>query len=134
MEHISKNIDDLIKETLSQEEAKFYDDLDEPTLLESFGNIFKGKNKWVTVMVMIVTLVLLAFTIYAIMIFLNADSTKEMITWGVAMFASFISIGFIKVYYWMEMNKNIMLREMKRIELQISLLSNKLEKNNHINK
>ena len=125
MKHINKKIDDLIKETLSQEEAKFYDDLDEPTLLESFGNIFQGKNKWVTVWVMIVTLALLAFTIYALMIFLKADTTKELITWGVAMFASFVSIGFIKVYYWMEMNKNIMLREMKRIELQLSLLSNK---------
>ena len=124
----NKNIDDLIKKSLNADEAEFYDNLDEPTLYESFGNIFKGKNKWITILVAIVTVAFLVFTIYALVNFFETDSIKEMLKWGAGMFAGFISIGFVKVYYWMEMNKNVMLREMKRVELQISLILNKLEK------
>ena len=50
MKNKTEEIDKLIKETLSQEEAKFYNELDEQGLLGSVNDLFKGKLKWIIVM------------------------------------------------------------------------------------
>ncbi len=39
-----EDIDQLIKDTLTQEEAKFYDDLEEQSFLQMVLGIFSGKN------------------------------------------------------------------------------------------
>jgi hypothetical protein len=40
-----EDIDKLIKETLTQEEAKFYEELEEQNVFEMVFELFKGKNK-----------------------------------------------------------------------------------------
>ena len=47
MKNNMEEIDSLIKETLNQEEAKFYDDLNEEGLFGMVRSLFKGKLKWV---------------------------------------------------------------------------------------
>ena len=123
------NIDDLIRKSLSEEEAKFYRDLDEPSIWESFSSIFKGKNRWITYYSMFIVIGLTIFSVYALIQFISVATIPEMIKWGAAMFASFISVGFLKVYYWMQMDKNVMMKEIKRLGLQLSLLLNKIEEN-----
>ena len=125
-----EKIDDIIKQSLTEDDAKFYNNLDEPTILESFNSLFKGKNKWITYYTMSIMILLVAFTVYSLIKLLNTEAVAEILKWGTGMFVSFISIGFLKIYYWMEMNKNIKLREMKKIEMQISLLLKKIENNN----
>jgi len=124
-----KDIDNLIKQSLNEEDAKFYDNLEEPSILETFYSIFKGKNSWVMIFSIIITLILIAFTAYALVNFFNSGSTDEMLKWGLAIFASLSTISLLKLYSWMQMNKNVMLREIKRLELKVSLLSGKIEKN-----
>jgi len=122
-----KDIDDLITQSLNKENTKFYDNLDEPSILETFYSIFKGKNRWVMIFSIIIALILIAFTIYALVAFFNSGSTDEMLKWGLAIFASLSTISLLKLYSWMQMNKNVLLREIKRLELQITLLANKTE-------
>ena len=44
-----EEIDQLIKEALTEEETKFYDNLEEQNVFEMFGGVFDGKNKWLIV-------------------------------------------------------------------------------------
>ena len=44
-----EDIDKLIKETLTEEEAKFYDNLEEQNVLGALKDIFNGKNSWLVV-------------------------------------------------------------------------------------
>ena len=127
MKNNEKNIDDLIMKSLSEEEAKFYSDLDEPSILESFTNVFKGRNRWLTYYLLVIMLLLLAIFVYSLIQFLRVENIPEMLRWGGAMFGTFISMGFLKTYYWMQMDKNEMIREIKRLGLQVSLLLNKVE-------
>jgi len=126
----NKNIDDIIKESLSLEEAKFYDEMDEPSIFESFYSVFKGKNRWLTIYILIISLIILGLTVYSLIQFLETEIVTEILRWGVALIVGLLLMGFIKVYYWMEINKNIKLREMKRLELQLSLLTKKINNNN----
>ncbi len=125
MENEMEDIDALIKETLSKEEAKFYDELGEQNLLEMVGGLFKTKNRWIIIMMNIVSFIAFIMLVYCIVKFLNANTTDELIIWAVAGFTSMSFMIMIKLYAWMQMDKNTVLREMKRLELQISSLAAK---------
>ncbi|MDH7446853.1 DUF6768 family protein [Aquimarina sp. 2201CG14-23] len=126
MKNNMNDIDKLIKETLTQEEAKFYDELDEQNLLEMVGGLFKTRNSWVIVMMFIVNLVVFGLFIYCLIQFLNTDNTNELIKWTAAGFFCMMITGMLKLFSWMQMDKNALLREIKRLELQISSLAGKI--------
>ncbi|QCX00550.1 hypothetical protein FGM00_10655 [Aggregatimonas sangjinii] len=119
-----QKIDELIKETLSADDAKFYDALDEQNLLGKVGETFKGKMGWLAIVMNIANIIFFILFIYAVIQFFNATGTAELIKWAMAIFGSFMFMAFIKLYVWMQMNKNDILRELKRLELQVAVLSN----------
>ncbi|KAB8152909.1 hypothetical protein EZY14_010990 [Kordia sp. TARA_039_SRF] len=120
------DIDNLIKETLTEEEAKFYDELDEQGLIGSMKSIFSGKLGWLAVIMNIINLGVFGFLIYSFIQFFNVTETNELIKWGLAIGISISFMSMIKLYGWMQMEKRAILREMKRLELQISSLSSKI--------
>ncbi|EZH76046.1 hypothetical protein ATO12_04450 [Aquimarina atlantica] len=126
MENKMKDIDQLIKETLSQEEAKFYDDLDEQNLLEMLGGLFNTKHRWIIVLMNIATVVAFGFLVYCIIQFLNTDDTNQLIKWFAGGAICFMVIGMTKLFAWMQMDKNALLREIKRLELQVSSIAGKI--------
>jgi hypothetical protein len=126
MKNNMEDIDKLIKDTLTQEEAKFYDELEEQNVLAMVLGLFKGKNKWVLIMMNIVTLVFFALFIYCLVQFFNVEATKDLLKWGFGALTFMLGVSMLKVFAWMQMDKNAILREMKRLELQISSLSGKM--------
>lgn len=126
MESEKEKIDRLIKETLTNEEAKFYDELEEQNLFGKFGETFKGKMGWLVVLMNIMNLIFFGLFIYCCVEFFDAEQTNNLIQWAAAGFLCWSFMAFIKLYVWMQMNKNDILRELKRLELQISVLSNKM--------
>jgi hypothetical protein len=122
-----EKIDELIKETLNQEEAKFYDELEEQNLIGKLGEVFKSKMGWLAIIMNVVHLVIFGLLIYCIVQFFGTNETNELIKWASAGFLCMIVMGMLKLYIWMQMDKNDILREMKRLELQIATLFSKLD-------
>lgn len=117
-----EEVDKLIKEMLFVEEARFYDELEEENLRGMVGSLFKGKLKWILILMNIVHL----FAFIGIVLFLDTDVTNELIKGSTLGFV-FLAIGsMLKLFTWQKMNKNALLCEIKRLELQISVLSSKL--------
>ena len=54
------------------------------------------------------------------------ETTSELIKWGVGTLMFLLSLSMLKIYAWMQMDKNAVLREMKRLELQVMSLSGKM--------
>jgi len=125
-----EDIDKLIKETLSQEEAKFYDELEEQNVFEMVGGLFQGKNKWIMILMNLMTLVFFGLFVYCTVQFFNTNETNEMLKWGIGGLVFLFGVSMLKVFAWMQMDKNAILREMKRLELQVSSLSGKINENN----
>ena len=118
----TEKIDELIKETLSKEEAAFYDDLEEQNLMGKIGEVYKGKLGWLAAIMNVVHLLIFMAFIYFIVRFFNTESTNELIKWASGGFLSMIAMAMLKLFVWMQMDKNDILRELKRLELQISTL------------
>ncbi|WP_452228360.1 MULTISPECIES: DUF6768 family protein [unclassified Lacinutrix] len=121
-----EDIDKLIKDTLTQEEAKFYDTLEEQSVLGMIFGLFQGKNKWLLIMMNFMTVVFFGLFIYCVLQFFQAEATKDLLKWGLGSIVFMLGVSMLKIFAWMQMDKNALLRELKRLELQVSSLSGKL--------
>ncbi|MDT0557430.1 DUF6768 family protein [Ichthyenterobacterium sp. W332] len=121
-----EDIDQLIKETLTEEEAKFYDELEEQNLLQMISGIFSGKNSWIVYMMSIVQIVFFGFFIYCAIQFFKVEVTNDLIKWGVLGTIALMGSCMLKLFSWMQMDKKAIVREIKRLELQVSSLSGKI--------
>ncbi|SEB37947.1 hypothetical protein SAMN04489761_0294 [Tenacibaculum sp. MAR_2009_124] len=121
-----EEIDKLIKETLSEEEAKFYEELDEQNVFQMIQGLFKGKNKWIMVLMNIMTVVFFVFFMYCLIQFFQAEEIKELIKWAGGSIIFLLGVSMLKIFAWLQMDKNAVLREIKRLEIQISSISSKI--------
>jgi len=128
MKNEFEEIDALIKEALTVEEAKFYDNLDEQNVFEMLGGLFQGKNKWIILLLNVVMVFVFGVLVYSVVQFFNTELTNDLIKWSLAIVICFLTVSVLKIFIWMQMDKNSIKREIKRIELQISTLSSKLTK------
>ena len=126
MKNKMEDIDKLIKETLTEEESKFYDELEEQNVLQMVWGLFKGKNKWILIMMNIVTLIFFGLFIYCLVQFFNVEATKDLLKWGLGCIVFLLGVSMLKVFAWMQMDKNAIIREIKRLELQVSSLSGRM--------
>ena len=126
MKNKMEDIDKLIKETLTEEESKFYDELDEQNVLQMIVGLFKGKNKWIMYLMNLMTLIFFGLFIYCIIEFFNTDVTNDLIKWGIGGFIFLLAVSMLKIFAWMQMDKNALIREIKRLELQVSSLSGRI--------
>lgn len=119
------DFDNLIKETLSKEDADFLQGMEEDSLFQQMTSNFKGKLGWVSIYALIMTLVFFGLSIYAAIQFFDASGTKELLMWATIFMFSVLTMSLLKTWQWLQMDKNRILREIKRLELQISLLAKK---------
>jgi hypothetical protein len=120
MKNNIEEIDKLIKETLTKEEAKFYDELDEQNILQMVLGLFKGKNKWIMLLMNFMTLIFFALFIYCVVEFFETDIQKEYVKWAIGALFFFLVMSMLKMYVWMQMDKNAILRELKRLEILVT--------------
>ncbi len=128
MKNEFEKIDELIKEALTEEESIFYDNLEEQNVFQMLGGLFQGKNKWIMFLMNFVMLIVFGFLIYSVVQFFDTEQTNEVIRWSLSIITCLLVISMLKMFLWMQMDKNSIKREIKRMELQISTLSSKLSK------
>ncbi|MFU8812552.1 MAG: DUF6768 family protein [Balneolaceae bacterium] len=121
-----EEIDRLITESLSQEEAEFYNTLEGDTgLLRSISGLYKGNLAWMAVVMTMVHLVVAVVAFYSGYQLFTSGTVEEMITYGAVMFIALLFASMIKLWTWMQMNRNAALNEIRRLEYQIAVLIEK---------
>jgi hypothetical protein len=120
-------IDELITEALGEEEAKYYEKLEEEqSLLQEGLGLFKGKRAWISIWIGFVIILLIIGSTYCIVEFFRVEETKELMIWGGGFFLGMFAITALKIWAWMQMDKNALMREMKRLEFQVNVLVKEL--------
>lgn len=125
MNNKKETIDELIHKSLSAEEAKFYDELDEEGLFQKMLGLFQGKMKWINIITIIVQFCIIGLAIHCLIQFLEVTEIAQMIRWGAGLFACMLMSSFIKMQHWLQMETNSLKRELKRLEFQVSVLAEK---------
>lgn len=125
MKNEYQEVDKLITEVLTDEEAKYFKELEEQSLPQQVFSIYKGKMGWINIYATVAMLPIFGLAVYAGYKFFTLDDSVMMMRWGAVMFLAWIATGFIKLLSWNQIDKNALIREMKRLEFQLSLLSKK---------
>ena len=122
MKKSDKELDQLIQQALSREEAEYFDQLGEQNIPQQLIGLFKGKNSWMNVIVFILNIVVLAVAIWTFTEMLRTEVIGEKLEWMFYTLICFLSMLLFKLWSWNQLDKNVVLREVKRLEYQVSLL------------
>lgn len=113
-------LDDKIREALSEQDRALMAHFDEQGLFGQLGGLFQGKLAWLSMVTMVAGLVMFAIGVYAAWQFATAGDVATMLRWGGIAWFGMMSVIMIKLWSWMRMETNRTLREIKRLELQIA--------------
>lgn len=122
------DIDQLIEKALSKEEADYFKTLEEESWPKFALSIYKGKLAWMAYLVSVIILLAVVGCVYCVIEILNADTAAEMIQWFIGFVTGLLMIAMLKIWSWMQMDKNSLLRQMKQLEYMVTVLAQKIEK------
>ena len=125
MTYSNDQIDKLITQALDEEDKKYYQELEQPNILELHLHTYKGERKWLSIWVTFMMFIIIALTWYAAIMFFKVEEIRTMLIWGFSFITGIITITALKIWFWMQMNSIATLREIKRLELQIAMKKNK---------
>ena len=121
------NIDEKIKHELEQENPDLDSILiDDEGLLDRISGSFQGGMKRWVILIYLVAVVVGSLFIWSGYRFFISDVIKEQVFWGVCFMVSLNMQGFIKQWIFMESNRSSIMREIKRVEISVARLREKL--------
>ena len=121
------NIDEKIKRELEQENPDLDSILiDDEGLFERISGSFQGgMRRWV-ILIYLVAVIVGTLFLWAGYRFFIAEELHNQIFWGVCFVAAMNMQGFIKQWIFMETNRNSIMREIKRVEISVATLADKM--------
>lgn len=115
-----------IRQALQTDEVE-YDLQRDEGLCDMMVGAFRGKSRWLSVVAWVEMLIFSAIAVIAAIRFFQVEGVRDMILYAAVFIASLIVAGLIKMWFWMLMNRNAVSREVKRMELRLAKLIEKMD-------
>ena len=116
-----RDLDNLIEEALGKEERDLLARIgEEPGFFGMAFGLFSGRLGWVNMVMVAVQALTFIAGAYAAWMFFEAGDTVTQLRWGLPSAVLLILSTMIKVSMWPEIHANRLMRELKRIELQLA--------------
>ena len=118
------DFDDRIRGALDADDKAFLDRLEEDRgMFRQMGDAMGGAlGDWAKLM-MVMAFVIGFAVLYTFYRMLTADALDDRIVWGVLSLATLIMQGFLKEWMFARMNMLNVLREVKRLQVQVAMLA-----------
>ncbi len=113
-------LDRLIEETLDAEDRAIFAQYGERGMFGEIAGLFSGKFGPWNILTAVIQLLLFAGALYAGRQFIAIDDLQEMIRWGALAGLLFMAMTAIKLMQWEQVHANRIIREIKRVELQLA--------------
>lgn len=111
---MERGIDDAVLERAMRDELER-----EPGVFaEGFG-VFRGRRALANVGAAVVTFVCFGVSVFAAVRFFGVGTIEEKVLWSTVFLGALILSLALKVYFWLQMARNAVLREVKRVELRL---------------
>lgn len=119
------DIDNKIQEALDAEDRDLLDQFGEQGLIAQSLSVFQGRQGWIAGIALFAGAILFAGALYSGWRFFTAPAALESAQWAAVAWFLMTMVAFMKVWFWMRMESNRVIREVKRVELQVARLQNK---------
>lgn len=118
------NIDERIRKSLSSDDQAFLSELDgDGSLYREITAVFQGRMRWLNGLGWVMGFAFFAIAVYCGWQFATQTDLRSMQLWGAGAALSAFALGMIKLWFWMELKTNAIVREIKRVELQVASLA-----------
>lgn len=122
------NIDDTIRDALRAEDRELFEEFGgEQSLFDMVVESFRGRNLWIKVGMFFNILVFTVLAVVTAIQFFGAETTRGMIGWSTGFLFCCLGTMMMKLWWWAQMDKNSLTREIKRLELQIARLAARMK-------
>jgi len=113
-------LDQAISQALSAEDAEFLARFRAQSPIDEMFGTFTGPWGVMNVFAALVTFAMFGGFLYCAWSAFGAADVRETVMWSAGAIIAMLAVAMLKMYFWMEMNKNVVLREVKRLELQVA--------------
>ncbi|MCH9649481.1 MAG: hypothetical protein K0U98_14660 [Deltaproteobacteria bacterium] len=124
-----KDIDEKIRQALATDEelagfgAGNIPPSGDQNILQDLSEVFRGRQRWLNLLGAVIQLIYLCLCIWSAFRFFEAEALRDQILFATGFLASLgVTLAF-KIWFWMVLNRNAVLREVKRLELQVARLT-----------
>jgi hypothetical protein len=118
------DLDEAIRQSLSAEDAALLDRLSADQALHRLVlGTFQGQMRWFNIAGWVAGWVLFAVSCVLAWRFVQAEDVGDMLRWGAAWVLALAGLALIKVWFWLELQKTAIVREVKRLEVQVASLA-----------
>ncbi|APR51261.1 DUF6768 family protein [Sphingomonas koreensis] len=118
-----RDMDELIDEALDAEERELLRALDEPGFFSQAFSVFRGPAGWMSIVMMIWQAAMFIAGVWAAWHFFEATDPVTQLRWGLPAAILLIFAAMFKMALMPRMESNRLLRELKRLELQLAYRS-----------
>ncbi len=116
-----RDLDQLVEAELSREERELLSRIgEEPGFFPQMLGLFSGRLGWVNAAMMVAQTALFVAGAYLAWRFFGAAEPAEQLRWGLPAAVLLLASLMIKLALWPEVHSNRLMRELKRIELQLA--------------
>ena len=118
------DIDEQIRKALSAEDQKAIDKLDDQLgLFEMIGATFKGKQAWMSYYIYFLAFAVFSVGLYFLNQYSSAPDIKTSLSWALGIITCLFILTIAKIIGWQQIQKVEIMRELKRLEMRIMLLT-----------
>lgn len=119
-------LDDQIRQALNEDEQALFDRLGaDMSLNELMVAPFRSRMRWWSAYAFVMTFALFLVAVWCGWHFFTLDGASDRIFWGLCALAAMMAVSMLKLWFFMEMNRLSVVREIRRVELQLAALANR---------
>jgi RNA polymerase sigma factor (sigma-70 family) len=115
-DNIMNDIDRQIQAAL-QRETGSAPRAQDPSLAEEALATFRGRHRWLHGVAALFTFALFGLAVWSAFRFYGSEAIRDHLLWGGVALWALMAVGLLKIWFWLEMHTNRVLREVKRVEL-----------------
>ncbi|MCV6630568.1 MAG: hypothetical protein OIF50_12015 [Flavobacteriaceae bacterium] len=112
----------LLEKHMDKDQQLVYKQLEEPNVWQQYIGLFRGKNKWLMLYANFWVFLGLGLFTYSLVQFFLVTDTKDLLLWGLSSLLWIFLVAFVKLYMWLQMDKNHILGRLRQLEIQLTLL------------
>lgn len=122
MSHKNDDFDAKIRQALAEDEADLGVGGGEQGIFEMMIGMYRGRLLWLNILVSVFQLLFMGLAVWSALRFFEATEIKDLLFCSTLFLWSVGVTGMFKIWFWMVMNRNSLLREVKRLELEVAQL------------
>ena len=120
-------MDDKIREAMESEFAGATDGEERGQwIFEMVTESFRGRSRWLSILTWMKMIFFFLLTVGALIMFFRLETNRELIASATCFIVGLIGMNSMFGLYWLELNRNSLARDIKRVELQIARLAQRV--------